>query len=53
MNNKIKIRKKFPKDFDPSTKVHHVKTEYDRKSNRDEIEAALEEMEEDREFDGY
>ena len=43
----IKIRKKFPGDFDPSTKVHKVKTDYNRKNEKKEIEDALLAAEED------
>lgn len=43
----IKIRKKFPGDFDPSTKVHKIKTDYTRKENKDVIKDALNQMEED------
>ena len=43
----IKIRKKFPGDMDPSTKVHKVDTDYTRRSNKDAIKDALDEMEDD------
>jgi hypothetical protein len=43
----LKIRKKFPGDFDPSTKIEKVKTDYQRKNNKREIEKALQEAEED------
>ena len=43
----LKIRKSFPKDFDPNTKIHKVKTDYKRIDNRREIQKALDEMEED------
>lgn len=43
----IKIRKKFPGDFDPSTKIEKVKTDYSRKDNKFEIEKALQEAEEE------
>jgi hypothetical protein len=45
MKDEVKIRKSFPKDFDPSTKIHKVKTDYQRKDNKKEIEKALEEAE--------
>ncbi len=47
MKDEVKIRKKWPKDFDPNTKIHKVKTDYQRHNNKKEIERALEEMEED------
>lgn len=43
----IKIRKAFPPDFDPSTKIERVKTDYKRSNNKSEIQKALDEMEED------
>jgi hypothetical protein len=43
----LKIRKKFPGDFDPSTKIHKVKTDYSRSNTKKEIEKALEEAEDD------
>jgi hypothetical protein len=43
----LKIRKKFPGDFDPSTKIEKVKTDYHRKNNKKAIEDALQEAEED------
>jgi hypothetical protein len=43
----IKIRKAFPPDFDPSTKIGRVKTDYRRSNNKSEIQKALDEMEED------
>jgi hypothetical protein len=43
----LKIRKVFPPDFDPSTKVERVKTDYKRSNNKSEIQKALDEMEED------
>ena len=46
----IKIRRKWPEDFDPSTKVHKVKTDYNRQNNKKAIEDALDEMEEDTDF---
>ena len=45
MNDEIKIRKSFPKDFDPNTKIHKVKTDYQRNDNKREIQKALEEAE--------
>lgn len=45
MKDEIKIRKSFPKDFDPSTKIHKVKTDYQRNNNKREIQKALEEAE--------
>jgi len=45
MKDEIKIRKSFPKDFDPSTKIHKVKTDYQRNDNKREIQKALEEAE--------
>jgi hypothetical protein len=47
MKDDIKIRKSFPKDFDPSTKIHKVKTDYQRNNNKKEIQKALEEAEQD------
>ena len=47
MDKEPKIRKKFPNDFDANEKVHKVKTDYSRSKNRDEIQKALDEMEED------
>lgn len=56
MKDEIKIRKSFPKDFDPSTKIHKVKTDYQRQNNKREIQKALDEalaeMEQD-ELDQY
>ena len=43
MKDEIKIRKKFPGDFDPSTKIHRVKTDYQRNNNKKEIQKALDE----------
>ena len=43
----VKIRKAWPKDFDPNTKAHKVKIDYNRRNNKDAIKDALEEMEED------
>jgi hypothetical protein len=43
----IKIRKAFPPDFDPSTKIERVKTDYKRSNNKQEIQKALDEMEDD------
>jgi hypothetical protein len=45
MKDEIKIRKSFPKDFDPNTKIHKVKTDYQRQNNKQEIQKALEEAE--------
>lgn len=47
MKDEIKIRKSFPKDFDPNTKIHKVKSDYQRSSNKKEIQKALEEAESD------
>lgn len=47
MRDEIKIRKSFPKDFDPNTKIHKVKTDYQRQNNKREIQKALDEMEQD------
>ena len=43
----VKIRKAFPPDFDPSTKVERVKTDYKRSDNKKFIEESLEQAEED------
>jgi hypothetical protein len=45
----IKIRKTWPNknEFDPSEKVHKVKTDYQRQNNKQEIQKALDEMEDD------
>ena len=43
----IKIRKSWPGDFDPNTKIEKVKTDYSRSKNKDAIKNALDEMEED------
>jgi len=43
----IKIRKKFPGNFDPSEKIEKVKTDYSRKDNRKAIQEALDQAEED------
>lgn len=50
MSKEIKIRKDWGK-VSPETKVEKVKTEYDRKSNRQAIEDALREAEEDADFE--
>ena len=42
-----KIRKSWPSDLDPSTKVHKVKTDYARQNNKKAIEDALNEAEEE------
>jgi len=46
-DKEIKIRKKWPSDMDPDSKIHKVKTDYSRKDNKRAIQDALEEMEED------
>jgi hypothetical protein len=38
----IKIRKKWPGDFSPETKIEKPKTDYKRNSKRSEIQKALE-----------
>lgn len=43
----LKIRKKFPGDFDPSVKIEKVKTDYQRKDNKRAIEDALQEAEDE------
>jgi hypothetical protein len=43
----IKIRKKFPGDFNPAEKIERVKTDYKRSQNKNEIQRALEEAEEE------
>jgi hypothetical protein len=44
----IKIRKNWPSDMDPSTKIHKVKTDYNRsKHGKKEIEDALLDAEEE------
>jgi hypothetical protein len=45
----INIRRKWPNDnlFDPNTKIEKVKTNYNRKSEKQLIEDALLEAEED------
>ena len=43
----INIRRKWPEEFDPNTKIHKVKTDYTRKSNKDIIKDALDQMEDD------
>jgi hypothetical protein len=47
MKDEVKIRKSFPNDFDPSTKIHKVKTDYQRQNNKHEIQKALKEAEQD------
>lgn len=42
MKDEVKIRKSFPNDFDPNTKIHKVKTDYQRNNNKKEIQKALE-----------
>ena len=51
MKDDIKIRKSWPNknDFDPATKIEKVKTDYKRCNNKQEIQKALEEMEDDTE----
>lgn len=41
MKDEIKIRRSFPPDFDPNTKIHKVKTDYRRHNNKKEIQKAL------------
>jgi hypothetical protein len=43
----VKIRKSFPGDFDPSTKIEKSKTDYKRSQKKSEIQKALEQAEED------
>lgn len=50
MKDEVKIRKEWPKDFDPNTKIHKVKTDYNRSNNKKEIQRALDEMKEDEDF---
>ncbi len=38
----IKIRKSWPDNFSPETKIEKVKTDYKRSSNKSEIQKALE-----------
>jgi hypothetical protein len=48
----IKVRKEFPPDFDPATKIiSPKKSTYKRSDTRREIEDALKEMEEDQNFE--
>ena len=49
MKDEVKIRKSWPNknDFDPSTKIEKVKTDYKRSDNKKQIQNALDEMEED------
>lgn len=50
----IKIRKKWPGDFDPSTKIEKPKTDYKRSQNKSEIQRALEqEAEDDKDLDDW
>lgn len=37
----IKVRKSWPDNFSPETKIEKVKTDYKRSSNRSEIQKAL------------
>lgn len=39
--NEIKIRKKFPGDFNPAEKIERVKTDYKRSDTRKLIDEAL------------
>lgn len=48
----IKIRKRWPKGFNPATKIEKVKPKYDKPNLKKEIEAALDELEEDK-YDQY
>ncbi len=43
--NDIKIRKSWPENFSPETKIHKVKVDYRRNNNKKEIQKALEEAE--------
>lgn len=43
----LKVRKSWPKDMDPSTKIEKVRTDYSRRDNKKAIEDALQEAEED------
>lgn len=43
----VKIRKKWPDNFDPNTKIEKVKTDYQRKDNKKAIEDALAEAEDE------
>lgn len=43
----VKIRKSWSTDMDPSTKVEKVRTDYKRSSNKQFIQDALDEMQED------
>lgn len=47
MKDEVKIRKSWPSnnDFDPSTKIEKVKTDYKRSSNKKTIEETLEQEE--------
>lgn len=44
--SEIKIRKDWG-DISPETKIHKVKTDYKRSSNKSEVQRALDEMEQD------
>lgn len=50
-DEEIRIRKSWPNkgDFDPSTKVEKVKTDYKRNDNKKEIQKALDQEEQDNE----
>ena len=48
----VKIRKKWPKNFNPATKVEKVKKKYAEADHKKAIEDALEEMEQDK-YDQY
>jgi hypothetical protein len=41
----IKIRKSWPDNFSPETKIHKVKNDYKRSQNKSEIEKTLEQEE--------
>jgi hypothetical protein len=47
MNDEIKIRKSWPNknEFDPTTKIHKVKTDYQRHNTKKEIEETLQQEE--------
>ncbi|MGH7974765.1 MAG: hypothetical protein ACREBR_04520 [bacterium] len=47
MKDEVKIRKSWPDDFDPKTKIHKIKTDYQRNDNKKEIQKALDQEEED------
>lgn len=46
-DDEVKIRKSWPNDFDPNTKIHKVKVDYKRNENKKEIQKALEQEEQD------